>query len=260
VTPGYDLPPELTVEADGPVRVVTINRPDRLNAVNAGLHWSFANVWRQLCADREAKVVILTGAGRTFCAGGDFDYLERLRTDPVEQDASFEEVGQILREMLRFPLPVIAAVNGPAIGLGCSLAIMADIVLIADTAQLADPHVAIGLVAGDGGAAMWPLLTNLLRTREYLYTGDRIGPELAVELGLATRVVPAGELQAEARRLADRLAALPAGALRATKRVINAHLSLAAAGPIQAGVAAEAVTMNSPEWAEKLNALSQGRG
>ena len=149
--------------------------------------------------------------------------------------------------MLRFPLPVIAAVNGAAVGLGCSLAVLCDIVLISETAYLADPHVSVGLVAGDGGAAFWPLLTPILRSREYLYTGDRIPAATAVELGLATRATPPEELLPEARRLAERLAAQPAEALRGTKRVANMHLSQALSGAMQAGFAAERVTMRTAE-------------
>ncbi|MGZ4726649.1 MAG: enoyl-CoA hydratase/isomerase family protein [Acidimicrobiales bacterium] len=253
----YDLPEELTVEAEGPIRTLTINRPDELNAVNQALHWALANVWRQLAADREAKVVILTGAGRAFSAGGDLGWITSFLDDPVARDESLREGAQIIEEMLRFPLPVIAAVNGPAVGLGCSLAVLCDIALLADTAYLADPHVAVGLVAGDGGAAFWPLLTPILRSREYLYTGDRIPASTAVELGLGTRTTPPDQLLGEARRLAERLAAQPLAALQGTKRVLNMHLSQALSGAMQAGFAAEAVTMQSDEHRERLLALQR---
>ncbi|MGI8329427.1 enoyl-CoA hydratase/isomerase family protein [Actinomadura scrupuli] len=251
----YDLPEELTVEADGPVRTLVVNRPAELNAVNAALHRALADVWRQLAADRAAKVVILTGAGRTFSAGGDLDWITSFLDDPVARDESLREGAQIIEEMLRFPLPVIAAVNGAAVGLGCSLAVLCDIVLMSETAHLADPHVSVGLVAGDGGAAFWPLLTPILRSREYLYTGDRIAAATAVELGLATRTTAPEDLLPEARRLAARLAAQPVEALRGTKRVLNMHLSQALSGAMQAGFAAEAVTMRSGEHRDRLLVL-----
>jgi enoyl-CoA hydratase len=251
----YDLPPELTVEADGPIRTVCINRPDDLNAINLPLHWALANVWRQLAADREAKVVILTGAGRAFSAGGDLDWITSFLDDPVARDESIREGAQIIEEMLRFPLPVIAAVNGPAVGLGGSIAVLSDIVLMSETAYLADPHVAVGLVAGDGGAAFWPLLTPILRSRQYLYTGDRIPAVTAVELGLASQTSAPEDLIPDARRLAQRLAAQPAQALQGTKRVVNMYLSQALGGPMQAGFAAEVVTMCSDEHRERLLAL-----
>lgn len=255
----YDLPDEMTIESDGPIRTLTINRPDKRNAVNAGLHWSLANVWRQLRADREARVVILTGAGKTFCAGGDLKWLRELQSDGEEQEFNLDEGAQIIWEMIRFPLPVIGAINGAAVGLGCSVATLCDIVLISDQAYMADPHVSVGLVAGDGGAAVWPLLTPLLRTKEYLFTGDKISPALAVEVGLASRVVPANALMAEATDLATRLAALPQRALRDTKRTLNAHLGRGAAGAIQAGFAAEGISFGSVEHAAFLDEFARGR-
>ena len=154
--------------------------------------------------------------------------------------------------MLRFPLPVIAAVNGPAVGLGRSIALLCDIVLISEAAYLADPHVAVGLVAGDGGAALWPLLSPIMRSREYLYTGDRIAASTAVELGLASRAVAPDDLATEARTLADRLAGQPAAALQGTKRIVNMYLSQVLGGPMQAGFAAEVVTMQSDEHRRRL--------
>lgn len=254
----YDLPDELTVESDGPIRTVVLNRPAELNAVNRSLHWALANVWRQLSADTEAKAVILTGAGRTFSAGGDLDWITSFLDDHVARDESIREGAEIIEEMLRFPLPVIAAVNGPAVGLGSSVSLLCDIVLLSELAYLADPHVAVGLVAGDGGAAFWPLLGPILRSREYLYTGDRIPAATAVELGLASRTTAPDDLLPEARRLADRLAGQPAEALRSTKRVANMYLSQALGGPLQAGFAAEVTTMRSAEHRQRLLALRRG--
>lgn len=251
----YDLPEELMVEADGPVRTVTINRPGGLNAVNPGLHWALANVWRQLSADREARVVVLTGAGRTFCAGGDFEWISSFLDDPAGRYESIREGAQLIEEMLRFPLPVIAAVNGAAVGLGCSIAVLCDIVLVSEKAHFADPHISAGLVAGDGGAAFWPLLTMIMKSREYLFTGERISAAKAVELGLASRTCAPEDLLPEARRLADRLARQPAQALQGTKRVVNMHLSRALGGAVQAGFAAEEATMQTDEHRQRLLAL-----
>jgi enoyl-CoA hydratase len=259
VTYAYSLPPELRVEADGPVRTVILNRPAELNAISQALHRALAIVWAQLSADLDARVVILTGAGRAFSAGGDLDWISSFPKDPVARDDSLREGAQIIEEMLRFPLPVISAVNGAAVGLGCSLAVLCDVVLMSERAFLADPHVSVGLVAGDGGAAFWPLLTPIIRSREYLYTGDRIPAAEAVELGLATRTVAPDDLLPEARRLAGRLAQQPAEALRGTKRVVNMHLSRALSGAMQAGFAAEAVTMQSAEHQERLLALRAGQ-
>ena len=253
----YRLPAEVSIEIDGPIRIVVINRPDELNAVNRSLHRALAHVWRQLAADPDARVVILTGAGRAFSAGGDLDWISTFPDDPAARDESLREGAEIIDELLRFPLPVIAAVNGPAVGLGCSVAILCDLVLIAETAYLAEPHVAVGLVAGDGGAAFWPLLTPILRTREYLYTGDRISAAMAVEVGLATRMTSNEQLLPEARKLAARLAAQPPGALQATKRIVSMYLAQALGGPVAAGFAAERVSMQSAEHRERLLALRE---
>ena len=248
----YELPDELLVKTEGPVRVVHMNRPDNLNAINRELHRGLAQVWRQLSADRDAGSSFCTGAGRAFSAGGDFEWTSSFLEDPVGRYESLREGAEIIEEMLRFPLPVIAAVNGPAVGLGCSICLLSDIVLISEQAHLADPHVSVGLVAGDGGAALWPLLTALQRSREYLFTGDRIPAAKAVELGLATRTTPPDELMSEARKLAVRLSNQPAQALQGTKRVLNMHLSKALGGPIQAGFAEEEATMRTEDHRQRM--------
>jgi enoyl-CoA hydratase len=249
------LPEEIQIRAEGSVRIVTLNRPEQLNATNAALHRGLSLVWRQLAEDAEARAVILTGAGTAFSAGGDFHFLTQLAVEQPAREQTIAEARTILLDMIRFPLPVIAAVNGPAVGLGCSLALSCDLVLLSDQAHLADPHLAIGLVPGDGGVALWPLFTSMLRVKEFLFTGDRIGPEQAVALGLANRVVPAADLMAEALKLAQRLARLPARALRDTKRALNAHIERAVTGPLEIALQTELASMASPEHAERVRKL-----
>lgn len=255
----YNLPDEMRVDCSGPIRIVTLNRPGERNAINAGMHWGLANVWRQLRADREARVVILTGVGNCFCAGADLEWLPGLQNDEDLREEILDEAAEILFEMVRFPLPLIAAVNGPAVTLGCSVAVMTDILLIADTAYLSDPHVTAGLCAGDGGAAMWPLLANPLRVREYLFTGDKIRPEVAVDIGLASRVVAADKLMDEAMHLAQRLAEQPRYALQDTKKAVNAYLAQALAGAVQAGAAAERLSLTTREHKERFERFQQAR-
>jgi len=250
-----ELPDVLRVEADGPVRVVVMDRPEHLNAIDEHLHAALADVWEVLAADPDARAVVLTGAGRAFSAGGDLEWVASFLDDPASGEASLREGARIVEELLRFPLPVVAAVNGPAVGLGCSIAVLCDVVLMAEDAHLADPHVAVGLAAGDGGAAFWPLLGPILRLREHLYTGDPIPAARAVELGLASRVVPPGQVLDDAVALAHRLAAQPPAALRATKRVVNLHLARALGDAVPAGFAEEAVTMASDEHRSRLIAL-----
>jgi enoyl-CoA hydratase len=249
------LPDEIQIETDGPVRVVRLNRPGALNAVDAVLHTALSRVWREIAADAGASTVVLTGAGDAFSAGGEFAFMTRLQADADFRERVMEEARAILLDMIRFPLPLVAAVNGPAVGLGCSLALSCDIVLMSDRAHLADPHVGVGLVAGDGGAALWPLFTSLLRVKEYLFTGEAISPQLAVQIGLANRVVPHADLMDEALRLAHRLARVPQTALRDTKRALQAHVERAVSGPLEIALQAEIKSMASPEHAERVRRL-----
>lgn len=243
----YDLPPDLVVTAEGPIRLVELNRPDRLNSTSEALHTALAGVWDAIAADQDARVAVLTGRGRAFSAGGNFEVMTRVQRDAAFRDQNVVEARRIITGMLRCPVPIIAAVNGPAVGLGCSLALLSDLVLIAEDAHVADPHLQVGLVAGDGGALVLPLLVGLARAKELLFLGSRVGAEEAVRLGIANRVVPKDKLLDEAMDLARRLAALPAQALRDTKRAVNLHLEAAMATAGEAALLAERESMHSPE-------------
>jgi enoyl-CoA hydratase len=182
----------LLVEARDAVRLVTLNRPDALNAADEALHHELARVWTDLDADPDVLAIVVTGAGRAFCGGGDLHLLERMKDDGELRAAVMAEGAEIVRAMTSVRVPIVAAVNGAAVGLGCSLASMGDVVVMEEQAFLADPHVALGLVAGDGAALTWPLLTSLLRAKEYILLGDRIPAEDALRMGLANRVVATG--------------------------------------------------------------------
>lgn len=236
------LPDEIRLTADGPVRIVTLHRPDDRNAVNSAMHHGLTRVWAEIARDPDARSVVLTGAGDSFCAGGDFAFMLECQ-DPNGRWRAIEEGRRIITEMVDFPLPVIAAVNGPAVGLGASLAALSDIVLLADSAHLADPHVLVGLVAGDGGAAAWPSHASLHKVKEFLFTGDPVGPDDAVAMGLANRVIPRDQLLDQALALAHRLAALPARALQDTKRALNMHFLQSMAGPMDFALTAERYSM-----------------
>jgi enoyl-CoA hydratase len=173
--------------------------------------------------------------------------MTRVQRDEAFRDQNIAEARRIITGMVRCPVPVIAAVNGPAVGLGCSLALLSDMVLMAEGAYLADPHVQVGLVAGDGGAMVLPLIVGLARARELLFLGSRVGAEEAVRLGLANRVVPGDKLLDEAMDVARRLAALPVTALRGTKRAVNLHLEQAMSVVMEAALEAERDSMHSPE-------------
>lgn len=223
----YVPPPVLRIESDGPVRILTLNNPDERNAFVDDLHHAMTDVWEHLGDDPEVRAVVLTGEGKAFSAGGNVPGFIRDYDDPEHRRKSLRMARRLLDSMVAFHKPLIAAVNGPAVGLGCSVALSCDLVLMADTAFMADTHVSIGLVAGDGGAVTWPLMMSILKAKEYLFTGDRIPAELAVELGLANRVVPRDQLMDEALALAHRIAAQPPQAVQETKRAVNLHLQQA---------------------------------
>ena len=185
-----DLAPDLVVTVEGPVRLIELNRPEQRNAASEALHTALAGVWDHVAADEDVRAVVLTGRGRAFSAGGDFHVMTRVQRDEAFREQNIDEARRIITGMVRCPVPVIAAVNGPAVGLGCSLALLSDMVLMAEGAYLADPHVQVGLVAGDGGAMVLPLIVGLARARELLFLGERVSATEAVRLGLANRVVP----------------------------------------------------------------------
>ncbi|MEU8860094.1 enoyl-CoA hydratase/isomerase family protein [Streptomyces umbrinus] len=253
-------PADLVVTSHGAVRLIELNRPEQLNSMSEELHSTLASVWGTLADDPEARVVVLTGRGRAFSAGGNFDIMTRVQRDRAFRERNVDEARQIITGMVRCPLPVIAAVNGPAVGLGCSLALLSDLVLIADDAYLADPHVQVGLVAGDGGALILPLLVGLTRAKELLFLGDRVGAEEAVRLGIANRVVPKDKLLDEAMDLAGRLAALPARALRETKRAVNLHLEQALTSVLEPALLAERDTMHDPDHIAVVEKIIASRG
>jgi enoyl-CoA hydratase/carnithine racemase len=161
-------------------------------------------------------------------------------------------------EMINARMPVVAAVNGPAVGLGCTIASLSDIVFMADNARLMDPHVGVALVAGDGGAVTWPHLTSLIKAKQYLLTGDPIPAEEAVAIGLANFVVGREELLPSAVAFAHRLASQPPQAVQETKSLLNQQLRLSAVAALGYGIAAETHAHDTPEYREAYERMRRG--
>jgi enoyl-CoA hydratase/carnithine racemase len=251
----YDLPTELQVEEDGPVRVIRLNRPDALNATNDILHRAIADVFPQLEADDEARVAVITGNGKAFSAGGDFQYLDQLTKDGALRHQTLVDGRRIVTGMIACRKPIVAAVNGPAVGLGCSIVALSDIVFMAESAHLADPHVLLGLVAADGGPVTWPLLMSLQLAKEYALTGDRIPAARAAQIGLVNHVCPDGEVLEQATACAHRIAKLPERAAEDTKRILNMHLERAVLATLDFALAAEDRSFSSPEVRANLDRL-----
>ena len=243
----YDLPAVIRVEADGPVRIVRLSRPEHLNAINEELHLGLTRLFPQLSADADARVAVITGEGRAFSAGGDFDLLDRMANDRALRGTVIAEGRELVLNMIRCRVPVVAAVNGPAVGLGCSVIALSDVVYMAESAYLSDPHVTVGLVAADGGPLTWPLHTSLMLAKEYAFTGDRISAKRAAEIGLANHVCPDDEVFAAAMAAAHKIAKLPQQAVEATKRALNMHVERAVLATIDFAMAAETASFDTPD-------------
>ena len=252
--------PVIRVERDGALRIVTLNRPESMNAFDREMQAALPRALTELSQDRDARAVVLTGAGRAFSAGGDIASFPQNRADLYHRRAGLREGRRLFDELISLHLPVVAAVNGPAVGLGCTVATACDIVFIAETAFLADPHVTVALVAGDGGAITWPAATSLLKAKQYLLTGDRVPAHEAVAIGLANFVVPAEELMAAATAFARRLASLPPQAVQDTKLVLNQILRERAASLLPFGLAAESQSSDTVEYAEAPARFADERG
>ena len=253
----YDMPAEIDVRAEGALRIITLNRPDSLNSVNDDLHSGLARIWQRLTDDPTARAAVLTGAGRAFSAGGDFTYLEELAGDAELRAKTIRDGREIVLGMARCRIPVVAAVNGPAVGLGCSLVALSDIVYMAEDAYLADPHVQVGLVAADGGPLTWPLHISLLLAKEYALTGTRIRAERAVELGLANHVV--ADPVTEAIACAKRIMELPQQAVESTKRVLNIHLERAVLASLDYALSAENQSFQTEDFRSIVTKLAAGK-
>jgi enoyl-CoA hydratase len=243
---------ELLVASDGAVRIVTIDRPQSRNVIDESMHSQLLDVWHDLNRDTDARCVVLTGAGTTFSGGGDFAFLKAQHQSRGLRYAISQQAGAILTAMINSRLPVVAAVNGPAVGLGASLALGCDLVLMSERSYLCDPHVSIGLTAADGGALLWPYMMSLIRAKEYIYLGARISASEALNLGLANRVTSADTLMDEAMQLAAGVADQPARAVQTTKRAFSKHIAQAALAIVDYGLAAETLELGAQEHIDKV--------
>jgi enoyl-CoA hydratase/carnithine racemase len=243
-------------------RVLTIacNRPDSLNAVDAAMHRELARVFDEATADPDSDVIVLTGRGRAFCAGGDLDWMQDAIDNPQNFDtATVEEAKQIVGGLLDCDKPVICRMNGDAIGLGATLALFCDIILADESARIGDPHVRVGLVAGDGGAVIWPQLIGFARAKEFLMTGDLLSAERAEEIGLINHAIATDQLDERVAALADKLARGATKSIRWSKRVINIPLKHLATSMMDASLAYESLSNRSEDHAEAVRAFAEKR-
>lgn len=209
---------------------MTLNRPETLNAANARLHTELVEVWKTVERDPETHVVVVTGAGRAFSAGGDLQLVENAYRDYDEIVRILDEARDLVYNMLHCSKPIIAAINGAAVGAGLVVALLADVSIAAESARLADGHVRMGVAAGDHAAIVWPLLVGMAKAKYYLMTSEFISGAEAERIGLVSLCVPDADLLDKAQAVAHNLATGPRHAIRFTKRALNQWLLNA--GPI----------------------------
>jgi len=242
---------------DGVV-LITIDRPERMNAADERLHTELATVWRDLARDEAARAIVITGAGDAFSAGGDLEMVQRMAGDYALIAAMAAEAAELVLAMLDCPTPIVSAINGTAVGAGLAVALMADISVIAEDARLTDGHLRLGVVAGDHAALLWPLLCGMAKAKYYLMTSDFIDGREAERIGLVSRCVAREQVLEEALSIAHRLASGPQQALRLTKRTLN-HWLRAAIPAFDASVAYEMLTFFGDDVLEGARAIRERR-
>lgn len=243
----------------GRLLTITFNRPDSLNAVNLAMHEEMAELFPFVASDEDSDVVVLTGAGRAFSAGGDLDHITRNAEHPELFDREARLAKRIVFSMLDIDKPIVCRMNGHAVGLGATVALLCDVIFAAEGARIGDPHVGIGLVAGDGGAAIWAQRIGLGRAKEFLLTGELLTAKQAAEIGLVNHCVPADQLDSAVDAFCQRLLNGASQAIRYTKVLTNLELKRIAHAVLDAGIAYESLTVRSADHHEGIAALKEKR-
>lgn len=249
----------LHLERSGRVLHASLNQPQRLNAIDRIAHEELARFFVELAGDSESDVVILTGKGRAFSAGGDLDHIQAMIDDPALFLDDIPNIKRIVFGILDCPKVLIAKINGPAIGLGATLALLCDVIFAAETAKIGDPHVKIGLCAGDGGALIWPHLIGHARAKEYLMTGRLLTGAEAERIGLINHAVPAAELDRTVEEFVRQLSSGSMRAIQWTKLSVNLGLKHLAHAVLDASVAYEALSNATDDHREAVQALREKR-
>ncbi len=247
----------LSAERKDKILTVAFNRPESLNAINAELHTELSHIFADIAKDQDTAVVVLTGKGRAFSAGGDIKWFQEMT--PEQLDVLFVEARKIILDMLEVEQPIIAAVNGAATGLGATLALFSDVIFAAENAKIGDPHVKVGVVAGDGGAIIWPWLVGAARAKEFLLTGDLLTAQEAERIGLINHVVAPEKLMPTVMEFATRLANGPTKAIRWTKASVNKILRDTANLVLDTSLALEKHCFSTADHKEAVRAFVEKR-
>src|SRR6267378_5042866 len=243
---------------DDGILLITINRPEVLNATNNRLHWELSHVWLDIADDDETNVIVMTGAGRAFSAGGDLAMIENMTANAGNIAKAWKEAGDIVYNMINLDKPIITAINGVAVGAGLAVAFMADISIASESMRITDGHLRLGVAAGDHAVIIWPLLCGMAKAKYYLLTSDFIDGREAERIGLVSLCVPADQVLPKALEVGDRVARGAQQAIRWTKRSLNNWLRQA--GPIfDQSIALEMLTFMDEDVREGLAAIREKR-
>ena len=243
---------------DNGVLLMTIDRPESMNATDGPMHLGLSRVWLDIEDDADTRVVVVTGAGDAFSAGGDLEWIQGFQGDYEGVKEILKEAGDVVYKMLACPKVIISAINGVAVGAGLAVALMADISIMATEARITDGHVNIGVGAGDHAAIVWPLLCGMAKAKYYLLTAEFIDGETADRIGLVSKAVPRDDLMDEAMRVANKLATGPQDAARWTKRSLNLWMHQAAPA-FDASLALEMLAFMGSDAAEGVAAMTEKR-
>ena len=253
----------LKVAVADKVATVTINRPESRNSINADLMGELRTIWGDIAEDTDVNVMLLTGAGDYFSVGGDVKAMgSRPGGDVRREGEAFDPstTRRLMTRILELDKPIVTAINGDAIGLAATIALFTDITVASETARIGDTHVSrVGLVAGDGGAVIWPLLVGVSRAKEFLIRGTLINGKDAAEIGLVNHAVPRDEVMGTARAIATELAHGPASAIRWTKLSINLVLMDRLNAVMPTSAALEHITFHTADHKEATAAFAQKR-
>jgi enoyl-CoA hydratase len=240
------------------VVLITINRPEVMNATNARLHWELTQVWLTIDADPAARVALVTGAGRAFSAGGDMSLVEEMAGNAAAAARTMREASDLVYNIINLDKPVVSAINGPAVGAGLVVALLADVSIIAETARITDGHTRLGVAAGDHAAIIWPLLCGMAKAKYYLLTSEFLDGREAERIGLVSRAVAEDKVLDVAWTVAESLARGSQPAIRFTKRALNNWIKQA--GPIfDQSLALEMLTFMGDDVREGMQAIREKR-
>jgi enoyl-CoA hydratase/carnithine racemase len=257
----YNRSKSVIIDQKEGVATITLNRPERLNAIDEAMHRRLEQLFIEMDDDSRVRAIVLTGAGRAFCSGGDVKDMDKHQRGLTQKKefAPTRHSRHLLRNMLECETPIIAAINGDAAGLGASIALLCDVIFAAETARIGDTHVRVGLAAGDGSAVIWSMLCGVARAKQYLMTGDLISAREAERIGLVNAVVAEGKAYEEAWKFAKRLADGPVQAIKWTKYSVNKLIKDQMNLTLDTSLALESLTFLTEDHSEASRAFVEKR-